>query len=710
MQSGATCSAPLGAIVADGGVHFAVFSEHAEAVEVCLFDRPSGCSERSRTALRRGADHVWRGYVPGLRPGQLYGYRADGPYRPEAGHRFNARKLLIDPYARAIAGTIHWDDAAYGFVYGGPREDLGRDERDSAPFVPKGVVAASGFDWGDDLAPKTPWERTVIYECHVRGMTRRHPDVPGPIRGRYLGLAAPAVLDHWVKLGVTAVELMPIQHSLSRRRLVERGLSNYWGYDPIALFAPDARFASHDRGGQIDEFKAMVRALHGAGLEVIIDVVFNHTVEGDRIGPTLSMRGLDNAIYYRIDPRDGREYVNDTGCGHTLNAAHPAVAGLVLDCLRYWVTEMHVDGFRFDLATVLGRDGSGFRPDAPLLTAIEEDPVLARVKLIAEPWDVGPGGHRLGRFPGRWPEWNDRYRDEVRRFWRGDAGQCPALAYRLSGSADQFASKALGPLSSVNFVACHDGFTLHDWAAYEQRHNEVNGEDNRDGHGENFSRNWGHEGPTRDAGINQTRQCVARSVLATLALSLGVPMIAAGDEMGRTQIGNNNAYCHDDALSWVNWELDKEQKGLLGFTRSVFGIRRAHRAFGRRRFWEGAVQCACGLKDATWLKADGTQVADGDWADGGRRTLGLLIHEHSASPHSASAVRGGEAREAQETLLLVANAADRDVAFRLPDSLVIGRWEVLVDACRSAAEFDDVREFEVIVAPHSLQLLRLRST
>ena len=566
-----------GATSDNGGITFSLRAPDATAVELSLFDEAGG-GER-RIGLDRGSRGHWSADVPGLRHGQLYGFRVHGPHDPPRGHRFNPAKLLIDPAARAIAGTLEWSDLLPGFQEAAP--DL-PDPRDSAPAVPKSVLITETFDWQGDSRPATPWERTVIYECHVRGMTRLHPEVPPALRGTYLGLAAEPVIEHLRSIGVTAVQLLPVHHHAIDRRLARLGLTNYWGYNTIGYFAPDSRFATGARGEQVSEFRTMVRTLHAAGIEVLLDVVFNHTAEGDAWGPTLAFRGIDNRGYYRLDDADLRKYVDYTGVGNTLHAGREPGLSLILESLRYWVSEMHVDGFRFDLATSLGREDSGFDRAAPFFEALRTDPVLSQVKLIAEPWDLGPEGYRLGQFPAGWAEWNDRFRDGARRYWAGLPDRPGELATRLGGSRDLFEGRA--PHASVNFVTCHDGFTLRDLVSYERKHNEANREENRDGHHDNLSRSWGVEGPTIDPEIRASRLRAAKGLLATLALAQGVPMISHGDELGRTQQGNNNAYCHDSPLAWIDWHPDEDARALLDHLRALFRIRARHPALRLGRF------------------------------------------------------------------------------------------------------------------------------
>jgi glycogen operon protein len=671
-------TAPLGATWTPDATTFAVFSAHATSLELCLFDAAADAVPARRLPLVRGADGVWHVTIPGVRPGQLYGYRAHGPYDPAQGHRFNPAKLLLDPYARALSGPIRWrpemashPDAAVATA----APDPPADPRDSGGAMPKCVVLDPAYDWGGDRRLETPWDRTVIYECHVKGMTMLHPGVPPALRGTYLGLCSDPILEHLTSLHVTAVELMPVHQEASEPRLHRLGLVNYWGYSPIGYFAPDVRFATEGGGRQVAEFREMVRRLHAAGIEVLLDVVYNHTAEGGAYGPTLAFRGLDNAVYYRLDPDDRRRYLDYTGCGNTLDLREGPALDLVLDSLCYWVEEMHVDGFRFDIAPVLGRTDPDFDPAAPFFARVRAEPRLAGAKLIAEPWDLGPHGYRVGQFPPGWAEWNDKWRDGVRRFWRGDTGAVGDLASRLAGSSDLFAGR--GPLASVNFVTCHDGFTLHDLVSYERKHNQANQEGNRDGSDHNLSRNWGAEGAPASTHTVRVRERVKRSMLATLALSQGVPMLSHGDEVGRTQRGNNNAYCHDGPLTWVHWDLDADGRALLAFTQLVFGIRAATPALRRRTFFPAAPAEGDGL---TWLRPDGAAMTDADWAHAANHVLGMRF--------------GGE------PLLLLLNGGGRSRAFALPAAS--SPWRVLVD---SAHETAGVVEDTLTLAPHSLVLL-----
>jgi glycogen operon protein len=632
---------PLGATWDGQGANFALYSEHAQRVELCLFDQ-TGRTEVERIALPEVTAFVWHGYLPGIRPGQLYGYRVHGPYQPAAGLRFNPNKLLLDPYAKAIHGQVDWRAPVFGYQVGHPDADLSYDEQDDAWGVPKGIVVDDAFDWAGDAHPRTPWCRTIIYEVHVKGFTSLHPQVPPHQRGTYQGLAAPAALDHLTRLGITAVELLPVHAILDDLALVKRGLRNYWGYNTLCFFAPEARYAaSGARGGQVREFKAMVKALHRAGLEVILDVVYNHTAEGDHLGPTLSFRGIDNPTYYRLAPGDARRYLDDTGTGNSLNMNHPQALRLIMDSLRYWVTEMHVDGFRFDLAAALARELYDVDKLSSFFDIIHQDPVISRVKLIAEPWDVGPGGYQVGNFPVLWSEWNGKYRDAVRRYWRGDEGLMDDLAYRLTGSSDLYQDDGRKPCASINFVTAHDGFTLHDLVSYNTKHNEANGEDNRDGVDENYSWNHGVEGPTDDPAIIALRERQKRNFLATLLLSQGVPMLLGGDELGRTQQGNNNAYCQDNEISWFHWTLDERQQQLLAFTRRLIALRRAHPNLRRRNFFHGRPIYGSAARDILWLRPDGREMTVAEWQASWIRSLGMMI---SGEPADAVAGEPGGRR------------------------------------------------------------------
>lgn len=689
---------PLGATWDGEGVNFAVFSEHATGVDLCLFDAADPGVETQRIGLEERTNSVWHGYLPEARPGSLYGYRVDGPHDPEQGHRFNPSKLLVDPYARALRGDLQHEDAIFGYRIGDAAADLSRDDADSAAFVPKSIVVDRAYDWADDPSPRTPWSRTVIYECHVKGMTALHPAVPEQLRGTYLGLASDPVIEHLLGLGVTAIELMPVHQSASDRRLVERGLSNYWGYDSLSFFAPDARFATGDAGEQIDEFRSMVKAFHRAGIEVILDVVYNHTCEGSELGPTLSLRGIDNASYYRLRADGGRYYEDTTGCGNSLDPRHPHVLQLILDSLRYWVTEMHVDGFRFDLAPTLARGISGFDPNASLFAAIQEDPALSALKLIAEPWDLGDEGYRLGEFPPGWAEWNGKYRDTVRKFWRGDTGRRGKLASRLAGSSDLFGKHDRGPFASVNFVTCHDGMTLTDLVSYERKHNEANGSGEDDGAHDSWSRNWGVEGPSDQPAVQRMRWRTMRNMIATVAFSQGVPMLSHGDEVARSQRGNNNTYCHDSELGWVDWNLDEDSREFLEFVRRVFAIRRDNPVFRRGRFFSEEAR-ADGVKDISWLRPDGAEMTHEDWQETDRWALGMMI-----CGQASDEVDEGRGTSRGETLLLLLNGGERARCFELPALEGSDGWCERINTARAPAEKARERS-NIDLEPHSLILL-----
>jgi glycogen operon protein len=673
---------PLGATWDGEGVNFAVFSENAKDVEVCLFDTDDPTLETGRARLREVTAHVWHGYVPGLKPGQLYGFRMDGAYEPTQGLRFNPFKLLLDPYARAVAGKVDWTQPVFGYRLGDPAQDLARDEHDDSAGIPKAVVVDNAYDWEGDKPLRTPWYRTVIYEAHVKGLTMRHPDVPEALRGTYAGVAHPAVIQHLQSIGVTALELLPVHDFVDDNYLLEKGLSNYWGYSTLNYFSPDARYSgSGDRGGQVREFRDMVKALHRAGIEVILDVVYNHTAEGNHLGPTLSFKGIDNTTYYHLVADDPRFYMDYTGTGNSLNASKPQVLKLVNDSLRYWVQEMHVDGFRFDLASTLAREEHGVNRLSSFFDVIHQDPVLSEVKLIAEPWDIGEGGYQVGNFPVLWTEWNGKYRDTVRSYWRSDTGTVDELAYRLTGSSDLYRDDGRHAYASINFITAHDGFTLHDLVSYDEKHNEENGEGNRDGESHNRSFNFGVEGPTDDPEVVHEREKQKRNFLTTLLLSQGVPMITAGDEMGRTQGGNNNAYCQDNEISWVDWELDETRRDLLEFTRRVAALRREHPIFRRRRFFQGKKIRGSELEDIKWLRPDGEEMDDEDWGTHFVRSFGMLLGGDAMMEWNDR----GE-RVSDDTFLLLFNAAEDAVPFTLPVTPSAARWEAVLDTARAAAE------------------------
>ena len=666
---------PLGATWDGGGVNFAIFSEHATRVELCLFGSAKAARVYSRITLPEYTDQVWHGYLPDVAPGQLYGYRVYGPYAPEQGHRFNPNKVVLDPYAKAVGRDLTWSDAAFGYRIGDPKEDLSFDGRSSAATAPLGMVIDPAFTWGDDRPPRTPWHKTIIYEMHVRGFTKLHPEIPEPLRGTYLGLASQPALDCLKDLGVTAVELMPVHHFVNDRHLVEKGLSNYWGYNTLGFFAPQTGYASGQEDGKsVREFKQMVRVLHGAGIEVILDVVYNHTGEGNHLGPTLSLRGIDNASYYRLVPDKPRYYMDYTGCGNTLNMLHPRILQLVMDSLRYWITEMHVDGFRFDLASTLARELHEVDRLGAFFDIIHQDPVISQVKLIAEPWDLGKGGYQVGNFPVGWTEWNGKYRDAVRRFWRGDDGTASELATRLCGSSDLYERGSRRPYASVNFVTAHDGFTLRDLVSYTQKHNEANGQNNADGESNNLSWNCGAEGPTEDPAVAALRYQQMRNLAATLLLAQGVPMIRSGDEFAHTQRGNNNAYCQDNQISWLSWDRDERQNALLEFFRRLIRLKREQPVFHRPKFFQGRPLRGSGVQDIYWRDPSGREMTDEAWNAPFVRCLGV----HLAGDAITEVDDHGE-RLAGDTMLLLLNQSVDTVPFTLPEHKPGESWELLFD-------------------------------
>jgi glycogen operon protein len=672
---------PLGATWDGSGVNFALFSENATEVELCLFDGPGG-EQETRIQMTEQTDLVWHIYLPEVRPGQFYGYRVHGPYAPHEGHRFNPAKLLRDPYAKAFDGVIQWDDALFGYVIGHPDEDLSKDDRDSAPYSPKSIVMDSAFSWGDDAPPRTPWDRTIIYEVHVKGFSRLHPNVPERLRGTYAGMVSPAMLDHLLSLGITAVELMPVHQFIHDRHLVERGLSNNWGYNTIGFFAPHATYASQsDRGQQVGEFKTMVKTLHREGIEVILDVVYNHTAEGSHMGPTLSFRGIDNASYYRLVADNRRFCFDYTGTGNTLNVRNPHVLQFLMDSLRYWVQEMHVDGFRFDLAATLARGLHEVDKLGAFFDIIHQDPVISQVKLIAEPWDLGEGGYQVGNFPVRWTEWNGEYRDAIRRFWKGDEGQTASVAYRLTGSSDLYERTGRRPYASINFVTVHDGFCLLDLVSYNDKHNEANGEGGHDGSDNNMSWNCGVEGPTDDPSILAIRERQQRNFLATIFFSQGVPLLLAGDEIGHTQKGNNNTYCQDNELTWLDWKLNRPRKKLLEFTRFLIQLRKQHPVLRRRSFLRGRTMRDPNLRDVHWLRPDGKEMRGEDWDDAHSRCIGMIL--------AGDAIDEADERGSaivDDTMLVILNAHFEAIPFHLPPFLLDGQsgssegnWELVMD-------------------------------
>jgi isoamylase len=661
---------PLGATWDGEGVNFALFSKYAEKVELCLFDE-EGKREIQRIALRERTDFVWHGYLPQARPGQLYGYRVHGPYQPERGHRFNPHKLLLDPYARSIVGGIKWSDIQYGYTIGHKKEDLSLDKRDSAHGVPKSQVVDGAFSWGEDRHPHIHCNQRVIYEMHVRGYTKLHPDVPDPLKGTFAGLCTPQVIDHLKSLGVTTIELLPVHAFVDDRPLVQRGVVNYWGYNTIGFFAPDARYGVHN---PVNEFKTMVKTMHSAGMEVILDVVYNHTGEGNQQGPTLSFRGIDNFMYYRLGEEDKRYCADFTGCGNTLDLRQPRVLQMVVDSLRYWVTEMHVDGFRFDLASTLARNSPDFDPYSNFFAVLAQDPVLAPRLLIAEPWDLGATGYQVGGFPAGWAEWNDQYRDTMRAYWKGDGGLIGDFARRLTGSSDLFGHNQRGPCASINFITAHDGFTLCDLVSFNEKHNEANGEDNRDGNTNNLSWNHGVEGPTDDPEINALREQQMRNLLATLLLSQGVPMILAGDEVGHTQQGNNNTYCQDNELNWHDWNWREPHWHLLNFTKKMIAFRKEHPIFRRREFFKGVPVGNSGRKDVAWLKPDGHEMTPEEWEKDFARCLGMWLNGEEL-PETDE--RGRPLHDA--SFLVLFNAHHDLIDFKLPPIPEGASWSTEVD-------------------------------
>lgn len=667
---------PLGATWDGAGVNFALFSEHATKVELCLFNSAEDHKESQRIELKEQTDMVWHGYMPWILPGQVYGYRVYGPYDPAAGQRFNSAKIVLDPYAKAIARTVNWAPEMYAYRQGsGEDADLVMDDRDNAAFAPLAAVVDTAFTWGNDRQPRTPWHNTVIYELHVKGLTRLLPDLPEKMRGTYSGLGSEPAIRHLLDLGVTAVELMPVHHHSVENHLADLGLTNYWGYNTLAFFAPDLRYSMTKTPLEsVRAFKTMVKNLHSAGLEVILDVVYNHTAEGNHLGPTLSLRGVDNAAYYRLEQDNPRFYTDYTGCGNTLNMRHPRVLQLIMDSLRYWVMEMHVDGFRFDLASALARVLHAVDKLGAFFDIIHQDPVLSQVKLIAEPWDIGEGGYQVGNFPVGWTEWNGKYRDAIRRFWKGDGGVVSELATRLAGSSDLYSHSGRRPYASVNFVCSHDGFTLNDLVSYNEKHNEANLENNQDGDNNNLSWNCGTEGPTDDPQILSLREQQKRNFLATLLLSQGVPMLSGGDEVGRTQQGNNNAYCQDNELSWLDWNWTDKQKDLVEFARYVIKLRKEQAVLRRRKFFQGRSIRGAGVKDIAWYEPRGKEMTDQAWDDHFARCLGVLLNGNTLdeTDERGEPVVG-------DTLFLMFNAHFDPILFRLPVKGPGEKWERLLD-------------------------------
>lgn len=673
---------PLGATWDGEGVNFSLYAFNATTVELCLFDTKDSETESVRLNMPERTHHIWHAYLPGIKPGQLYGYRVHGPFEPENGHRFNQNKLLIDPYAKAISGAVEWHDSLFGYELGHPDEDLSFSETDSAPFLPKSVVIDPNYNWEGDKAPKTPYHRSVIYEMHVKGFTYLHPEIPEEIRGTYAALAHPVTIQYLKDLGITAVELMPVHHFIKDRHLHQQGLSNYWGYNTIGFFAPDPRYSSSgNTGGQVNEFKDMVKTLHKAGIEVILDVVYNHTAEGNHLGPTLSFRGIDNASYYRLT-EDCRFYMDYTGTGNTLNAMLPNVLRLIMDSLRYWIMEMHVDGFRFDLAATLARELHEVDRLGSFFDIIHQDPVISQVKLIAEPWDIGEGGYQVGNFPAGWTEWNGKYRDCIRDYWRGADSMLAEFAERFTGSGDLYRDDYRRPTASINFITAHDGFTLNDLVSYNEKHNLANGEDNNDGESHNRSWNCGVEGPTEVPEILMLRQRQKRNMLTTLFLSQGVPMLLAGDELSRTQQGNNNAYCQDNQISWLNWkEADKE---LLGFTQKLIHFVKKHPVFGRRRWFQGLPIKGVGVVDIAWFLPEGEEMDDEHWNHDYAKSLAVFLNGHGV--HSPGP-KGEQILD--DNFYVIFNAHHDALTYTLPPEKFGKEWRKVIDTTIGFVEHDD---------------------
>ncbi len=667
---------PLGATFDGEGVNFALYAENAKEVELCLFDKPKGAAESKKIKLTERTHHVWHVYIPGLKAGQLYGYRVSGPYDPLNGHRFNNNKLLMDPYAKAIAGSVEWDNSLFGYDIGNPAEDLSFSETDSAPFMSKCVVIDPHFDWEGDEPLKIQNHKTIIYEAHVRGLTKTHPDIPEAIRGTYAGIGHPVIIKYLQELGVTAIELMPVHHFIVDRHLKEKGLTNYWGYNTIAFFAPDSLYSSSGvLSEQVTEFKRMVKELHKAGIEVILDVVYNHTAEGNQMGPTLSFRGIDNASYYRL-AEEQRYYKDYTGTGNTLNANLPGVLRLMMDSLRYWITEMHVDGFRFDLAATLARELHEVNRLSAFFDIIYQDPVISQVKLIAEPWDIGEGGYQVGKFPPGWMEWNGKFRDCIRDYWRGADSMLGEFALRLTGSPDLYEDGYRTPTASINFITAHDGFTLNDLVSYNDKHNEANGEDSKDGESHNRSWNCGAEGPTDDAEILRLRLQQKKNLLTTLFLSQGMPMLVAGDEISRTQQGNNNAYCQDNEISWINWEEADQE--LLQFTRKLIAIRKQHAAFSRRRWFQGLPIKGAGVEDIAWFLPEGVEMTEEHWKNDFAKSLAIYLNGRGIHPVNS---KGEQIRD--DSFYIIFNAHYEALDYKLPPTKYGKQWNTLLDTSKS---------------------------
>lgn len=690
---------PLGATLTPEGVNFALYSENAEKVILCLFDEQG--NEFAQVDLIEQTYKVWHGFIPGIKAGQHYGYRVHGPYEPEKGLLFNPNKLVLDPYSKATSGPITWDPALFNYEVEHVDEHLSFDSRDSAPFMPKSIVIDTKFDWGNDRRLKIPLNKSIIYEMHVKGFTKLHPEIPENIRGTYSGLAHPKAIEYLKSLGVTAVELLPVHQFIEEDAIQKKGLHNYWGYNTIGYFAPDWRYSSREsNGAQVREFKEMIKALHEAGLEVILDVVYNHTAEGNQMGPCVSFKGIDNSSYYRLVPDSPGLYMDYTGCGNSLNVVNPHVLRLITDSLRYWVTEMHVDGFRFDLASTLAREFHEVNQLHSFFSILQQDPILSEVKLIAEPWDLGEGGYQVGNFPDQWSEWNDKFRDTVRSFWRGDEGRVGDLGYRLMGSSDLYGASGRGPTASINFITAHDGFTLNDLVSYEQKHNEANLEDNRDGNDNNHSRNWGAEGPTDDPEINRIRLMMKKNFLTTLLLSQGVPMLVAGDEMGRTQRGNNNAYCQDNEISWFDWKsIDQD---LLKFTKSIIELRKKHPVFHRRNYFDGEGLRPGGKKDVLWFTPTGEEMSDEEWNQSFAKCIALEFN--------GSAIREWDEKLkllSDDNFIWMMNASDDAIQFKFPQHFQKSCWHLIVDTSTQPS-FKDVPikvDQDFTIQPHTTLLL-----
>jgi isoamylase len=691
---------PLGATITAEGVNFALYSHYAEKVVLCLFDENN--NETDQIELVDQTFKVWHGLIPGLKAGQRYGYRVHGPFEPTQGHYFNPHKLLLDPYTRATTGPIEWDTSVFSYKMDDPAKHLSFDERDSAPHMPKSIVIDNSFNWEGDHSPNTPWSKTLIYETHVKGFTVLNPEIPENIRGSYSGLAHPKSIEHFKNLGITALELLPVHQFVQDESLQNKGLSNYWGYNSIGFFAPDWRYSSQGHsGGQVQEFKEMVKALHKAGLEVILDVVYNHTAEGNHLGPMLSLKGIDNVSSYRLNLDDPQFYIDYTGTGNSLNVINPHILRLVTDSLRYWVTEMHVDGFRFDLASTLAREMFEVNQLHSFFAILQQDPILSEVKLIAEPWDLGEGGYQVGNFPDQWAEWNDKFRDTVRSFWKGDTGKLAELGYRLMGSSDLYDKTGRGPCSSINFVTAHDGFTLHDLVSYNEKHNEANKEDNRDGNDNNHSFNWGVEGPSDDPNLEELRVRIKKNILSTLFLSQGVPMLVAGDEMGRTQGGNNNAFCQDNEVSWIHW--DKMDRELLSFTQSLIKLRKNHVVFRRPNFFEGESLRPGGKKDVFWFLPNGEEMSEEQWTQDYAKCLAVAL---TGSAINEFDDKGKPVRD--DDFIWFLNASDNIVLFDLPNSVQDRRWQLILNTVRkdSFVEVDMDATKTLELPPHSVFLIK----